>query len=96
MNILDGLSVVVEDVHSHHGLVELGVGALDQLVVKMLLVVQGIKTLEDKVKEGVEVLGAGRGDKDVGVAKADCSSNGKTQSSGLATSSGSSERNSGL
>ena len=96
MNILNGLSVVVEDVHSHHGLVELRVGALDQLVVEMLLVVQGIKTLEDKVKEGVEVLGAGRGDEDVGVAKADCSSNGKTQSSGLATSSGSSERNSGL
>ena len=78
MNILDRLSVVVEDVHPHHSLVELGVGALDQLVIEVLLVVQGIKALEDKVEERVEVLGAGRGDKDVGVAKADRSSNGKT------------------
>ena len=91
MNILDGLSVVVEDVHSHHSLVELWVGALDQLVVEVLLVVQCVEALEDKVKEGVKVLRAGRGDKDVGVAKADSSSNGKTQSSRLATSSGSSE-----
>ena len=91
MNILDGLSVVVEDVHSHHSLVELWVGALDQLVVEVLLVVQGVEALEDEVKESVEVLGAGRGDKDVGVAKADGSSNGKTQSSRLATPSGSSE-----
>ena len=91
---MDGLSVIVEDVYSHHGLVELRVGALDQLVVEVLLVVQRIKALEDEVKEGVEVLGAGRGDKDVGVAKADGSSNGKTESSRLATPSGSSERNS--
>ena len=94
MNILDGLSVIVEDVYSHHGLVELRVGALDQLVVEVLLVVQRIKALEDEVKEGVEVLGAGRGDEDVGVAEADGSSNGKTESSRLATPSGSSERNS--
>ena len=91
MDILDSLSVVVEDVHSHHSLVELGVSALDQLIVEVLLVVQGIKALEDKVKEGVEVLRTGRRDKDVGVAKADRSSNGKTQSSGLATPSGSGE-----
>ena len=59
VNILDGLSVVVEDVHSHHSLVELGVSALDQLIVEVLLVVQGIEALEDEVKEGVEVLGSG-------------------------------------
>ena len=91
MYILDGLPVVVEDVYSYHSLVELGVSALDQLIVKVLLVVQGIKALEDKVKEGVEVFGAGRGDKDVGVAKANSSSNGKTQSSRLTSPSGSSE-----
>ena len=51
--------MVVEDVHSHHSLVELGVSALDQLIVEVLLVVQGIETLEDEVKEGVEVLGSG-------------------------------------
>ena len=39
MNILDGLSVVVEYVHSHNSLVELRVGALDQLIVKVFLVV---------------------------------------------------------
>ena len=91
MNILDGLSVVVEDVHSHHSLVELWVGALDQLVVEVLLIVQCVKALEDEVKEGVKVLRAGRCDKDVGVAKANGSSNGKTQSSRLAPPSGSSE-----
>ena len=92
MNVLDGLSVVVKDVHPHHSLVELGVGALDQLVVEVLLVVQGIKALEDEVEEGVEVLGAGRSDKDVGVSKADRSSNGKAEGGGLATPSGSGER----
>ena len=91
MNVLDGLSVVVEDVHSHYRLVELGISALDQLVVKMLLIIQGIEALKYKVKEGVEVFGAGRGDKDVGVAKSNSSSNGKTQSSRLASPSGSSE-----
>ena len=91
MNILDGLSVVVEDVHSHHSLVELWVGTLDQLVVQVLLIVQGVEALEDKVKEGVEVFGAGRGDKDVGGAEANSSSNGKTQSSRLTSPSGSSE-----
>ena len=58
----------------------------------MLLVVQGIKALEDKVEERVEVLGAGRGDKDVGVAKADGSRNGKAEGGGFATPSGSCER----
>ena len=96
MNILDSLSVVMEDVHSHNSLVELGVSALDQLIVEVLLVVQGIKALEDKVKEGVEVFRAGRGDKDVGVAKADRSSNGETKSGGLATSSSSSKGDGGL
>ena len=91
MNVLDGLSVVVKDVHSHYRLVELRISALDQLVVKMLLIIQGIEALEYKVKEGVKVFRAGRGDKDVGVAKADRSSNGKTQSSRLASPSGSSE-----
>ena len=39
MDVLDGLSVVVEDVDPNHGLVELRVGALDELVVQVLLVV---------------------------------------------------------
>ena len=96
MNVLDGLSVVVEDVHSHYRLVELRISALDQLVVKMLLIIQGIEALEYKVKEGVKVFRAGRGDKDVGVAKADRSSNGETKSGGLATSSSSSKGDGGL
>ena len=53
MNVLDGLSVVMEDVHSHYRLVELRISALDQLVVKMLLIVERIEAFEDEIKEGV-------------------------------------------
>ena len=70
MDVLDGLSVVVEDIDPDHGLVELRVGTLDQLVVQMLLVVEGVEALEDEIEEGVEVLRAGRGHEDVGVAEA--------------------------
>ena len=70
MDVLDGLSVVVEDVHPDHSLVELWVSALDQLVVQVLLVVEGVEALEDEIEEGVEVLRAGRGHEDVGVSEA--------------------------
>ena len=42
-DVLDGLPVVVEDVHPDHGLLELGVRQLDQLVVQVILVVESVK-----------------------------------------------------
>ena len=96
MYILDGLPVVVEDVYSYHSLVELRVGALNQLIVQVLLIVQSIEAFEDKVEEGVKVLRAGRGDEDVGVAEAHSGGDGETQGSGLASPSSCCEGDCGL
>ena len=96
MYILDGLPVVVEDVYSYHSLVELGVSALNQLIVQVLLIVQSIEAFEDKVEEGVKVLRAGRGDEDVGVAEAYSGGDGETQGSGLASPSSCCEGDCGL
>ena len=79
--------MVVEDIDPDHGLVELRVGALDQLVIQVLLVVEGVEALEDEI-EGVEVLRAGRGDEDVGVAEAHSGGDGQPEGSGLAPASG--------
>jgi hypothetical protein len=68
MDVLDGLAVVAEDVDANDGLVELRVSGLNELVVDVLLVFERVEALEDKVEQGLEILGRGRGDEDVRVA----------------------------
>ena len=48
--------MISEDVHPHHSMVEVWVGALHDLIVLMLFVVECIETLEDEVKESPKVL----------------------------------------
>ena len=87
--------MVVEDVYSYHSLVELGVCALNQLIVQVLLIVQSIEAFEDKVEEGVKVLRAGRGDEDVGVAEAHGRGDGEAEGRRLAPASGRGQRHRG-
>lgn len=84
MDVLDGLPVLVENIHPHHRLVELWVGALDEFIVQVLLVIQRVEPLEHEVEEGVEVLRAWRGDEDIGVAEADGRGDGEAEGGGLA------------
>ena len=68
MYVLDGLAMLVENVDPNHSVVELRIGGLDDLIVFVVHIVQGIKSLQHKLKGGLEILRAWRGDKDVGVA----------------------------
>ncbi len=67
MNVLNGLAMVAEDVDANDGLVELGIGRLHQLVVDVLLVLQGVEALEHELEQGLQVLGCRRGHKYVRV-----------------------------
>ena len=49
-DVLDGLSVVSVDIHSNHTAFELGVGALENLVVLMFFVVEGVEAFKYEVK----------------------------------------------
>ena len=64
-NVLYGLSVVPVDVDSHNGVVVVWVGALEHVVVCMLLVVESVQAFEDELKDGLEVLGGGSRHKDI-------------------------------
>ena len=44
VDVLDCLPVLPEDVDPHHGLVQVGVGRLQDLVVQVLFVVQRLET----------------------------------------------------
>jgi hypothetical protein len=92
---LDRLSVTPENVDSDDGLVEVRVCALNDVVVEMLLVAQRVHALEDELEERAQVLGRGRGDEDVGVAVCEGGSDGETESSRFATTSGGGEGDGG-
>ncbi len=58
---LDSLAMVsLEDIDTHDSAVERGVGGLDDLIVGVLLVMQGIEALEHKLKQRSQVLGRWR------------------------------------
>jgi hypothetical protein len=82
---LDGLSVLPKDVHSDNSLVEGRVCGLDNVIVKMFLIAEGVKALEDELKEGLQVFRGRRGDKDVRIAKSHRACNGQTQGSRFPT-----------
>lgn len=84
-----------EDVDSDDGLVEVRVGALNDVVVEMLLVSERVHALEDEFEEGLQVFGRGRRDENVGVAVRKGGSDGKSESGRLSSSSGSGEGDGG-
>ncbi len=47
---LDGLSVIPKHIHTYNCLVEVGVCALRDIVVEVLLVSERVHTLEDKLE----------------------------------------------
>ncbi len=71
--------MVLEDVDSDNGLGKGRVGAFHQVIVQMLLVLELVQPFEDELEESSQVLRGRCCDKDVAVAQAQCSSNGKTQ-----------------
>ena len=92
---LDRLPVLLEHIDPHHGLVELWIRALDQLVVQVLLVVHGVEALQHKLEQRVQVLGAGRSNEDVGVLEADSGGDGQTEGGRLTATSAGSQRDRG-
>lgn len=88
---LDGLPVATVNVYSDDGLVERRVGALNDIIVEMLLVAEGIESLEHELEERLQVLRVGGCDKDVGVIVRNRSTNRHTECSGFTTTTGSSE-----
>ena len=75
------LSMVLEDVDSDNGFCKSGVGALYQVVVQMLLVVQLIKPFEDELEKSPQVFWGWRCHKDVAVSQSQSPSNGQSQCS---------------
>lgn len=57
-----------EYVYPYDRLVEVGIRALGNVIINMLLVAQCIQSLEDEVKEGLQVLRTWTGHEYVGVA----------------------------
>ena len=94
LNVLDGLSVLPVDVDSDDGLVEIGVGRLDDRVVDVVQVAECVESFEDKLEESLQVLRRGRSDEDVAVAVCNRRCNRHTQSCGLSSSSACSQSDS--
>ena len=53
------------DVDSDDGMVVVGIGALEYIIVCMLLVVQSVQAFEDELEDGLEVLWGGSRHKDI-------------------------------
>ncbi|CRK36922.1 hypothetical protein BN1708_007250 [Verticillium longisporum] len=86
-DVLDGLAVLPVDVDANNRLVEVGVRGLNDRVVGVVGVAQGVKTLEDELEERLQVLWRGRRDENVAVSVGHGGSDGHTHGSRLATTS---------
>lgn len=84
---LNGLSVSLVDVDPNDATLPLGLRALEDVVVLVLLVAQFVQPLEDKFEQRLEVLRRGRRDKDVGVPMGERGSDRKTERGRFSTSS---------
>lgn len=85
--------MIPKHVHAHNCFVEVGVGALHDIVVEMLLVAKHIHALKDELEQRLQVFWTGTRNEDVRVSVSERSSNSKTQRSGLSAATTSSERN---
>ena len=77
--------MIPEDIHANDGLVEVGVRALRNIVVEVLLIAKRIHSLEDEVEQGLQVLWTGTGNEDIRVPVRKRSSDSEAQSSRLST-----------
>lgn len=83
---LNGLAMLTEDVDPHHRTLPLGVGALHNVVVEVLLPSHLVDALEDKLEERLQVLGARTGDEDVRVAVENSEGDRQSEGGRLSTS----------
>ena len=68
LNVLNRLPVILEDVNTNHGMVEVGVCRLEDVIVGVLSEVKRVQSLEQELEDSGQVLWAGRGDEDVAEA----------------------------
>ena len=71
--------MLLEHIHPDHGLVELRIRTLNQLIIQVLLIVHRVKPLQHELEQRVQVLGARGRDEDVGVLEADGGGDGQTE-----------------
>ena len=72
--------MIPKHIHAHNRLVEVGVRALRDIVVEVLLVAKHVHALKDKLEQRFQVFRTGTRDEDVRIPVSECSSDGKTQS----------------
>lgn len=77
--------MIAKDVDPNDGALPIGIGALDDIIVGVLLVAELLEALEDKVEQGLEVLRTGARHEDVGVAVGDRQRHGQTERRRLAS-----------
>mmetsp|Transcript_6623 Transcript_6623/g.23851 ORF Transcript_6623/g.23851 Transcript_6623/m.23851 type:complete len:275 (+) Transcript_6623:1571-2395(+) len=94
-DVLHGLPVLPEDVHADDDLVQVGVGALDHVVVDVLLVIHAVQALDHKLEERLQVLGRWARHEDVGVPEGERAGDGEAQGGGLAPTPRRSQRDRG-
>ena len=73
------LSVILEYVDPDNGLGKSRIGALHQVIVQVLLVLQLVQALEDELKQGPQVLRGGCRHKDVAVPQSQSARYGQPQ-----------------
>ncbi len=56
-----------ENVDPNYGFVEIRVGTLCNVIVKVFLVSERVKAFEDELEKSLQILRAGTGDKDIAV-----------------------------
>lgn len=61
-------------IHANDRFVEVGISALCDIVIQVFFISESVEAFENEVKEGLQILRAGAGDENIGVAMSKCSS----------------------
>ena len=72
LNILNGLTMISEYIHSNHSVIEVWVLTLEDIVVGVFFVIQSIQSFEDKFEHSGQVLWGWSSHKDVAEPVHDC------------------------
>ena len=83
--------MVLEHIHSDDRLVEIGIGALSDVVVQVFFVAEDVHTLENELEEGLQVFRAGTRYENVRVPVGQSGGNSQSKGSRLAPTATSSE-----
>ena len=65
LNVLDGLTMVSENIDANYCMVELWVGRLKNFIVGVFLIVQSVKPLQQEFKHSSQVFRGGSSHKDI-------------------------------